>query len=173
MNKKFQKYCNKNNIETLHKMSYHNISSCIKSNPIIIEELFKDGHWRILQYLLSICSITIKELEQTQKINFFNCFVSIFSDGDMEDKASYIAIMRMYKLFSDQELYHYLYMYLDRVDPEFDIRELFYETDMDIIQLDAFTEYCNMMEGLREKVFLKLFANRKYEKGLIGMILKY
>ena len=164
----FYNYCMLDEIEKIQNMTYKTVVRNISECPSILENICLFGSWRIFNYLLSICSSeTIKE-----NTNIYNCLKNILSIENLEDSASYIGIMLNYGVMTNDELFHYLYMFLDMKDNDYykSIIILLYENELDD---ELFIEYMKMMNDLKEKAVLKMFGQRQYEIGLVSMILEY
>lgn len=163
-------YYLEDDIESMHCMSYSIINNFLKENVYIMEEIIICGSWRVYNYLLTICSDTIKETT-----NIYECMINILELEDIEDATSYIRLLFEYKIITENEFYHYLYLYLDQENPKFskNIGTLLYELELEPY---LFEDYIYEIMNIKEQAILKMFkknSKRQYEKGLMKMILTY
>ena len=170
MNKQIYKCCIDDDIELMHNMSYTDIDNFLNENEYILEELIEFGSWRVYNYLLSIFSITLKEIT-----DIYECLINILKLEDVEDTSSYISLLFQYNLITEKEFHHYLYLYLDQENPRYhnNVSSLKYELELDTT---PFNDYLYDIALLKEQVIKKMFKDnvkRQYENGLLKKILTY
>lgn len=156
-------------IELVHKIPYKELDNYIKNHRGILEEICLCGSWRAFNYILSMCSETVRDT-----IDFYKCLKAILLLEDIEDAVSYISLMLIYHIIDEQDFHYNLYMYLDMENRYFhmNIGTLLYELELDI---DDFNDYLYDMACVKEDAVLSMFkcTKRPYETGLIQMILSY
>ena len=109
MNGQIYKYCIEDDVGPMHDVKYEDVDYFLKKNTDILETLIDCGSWRAYNYLLSLFYITLKE-----RSDMYSCLINILKLEDIEDASSYIALLFHYKMITEKEFHHYLYLYLDQ-----------------------------------------------------------